>query len=55
MDIVERQLVKKLMKTSEKQPWIIVFLIIFLSMRKPPKKETPPLKDEAYWRHVGGL
>lgn len=54
LDRLERALIKKLMKSSEKQPWIIVLLIFFISRKKPKKKE-PRLKDEAYWRHIGGL
>ncbi len=54
LDRLERALIKKLMKSSEKQPWIIVLLIFFIS-RKKPKKKGPRLKDEAYWRHIGGL
>jgi len=53
-DSLERALIKKLMKSSEKQPWIIVLLVLFIS-RKKSKKKRPPLGDEAYWRHIGGL
>jgi hypothetical protein len=53
-DSLERALIKKLMKSSEKQPWVIVLLVLFIS-RKKSKKKGPPLRGEAYWRHIGGL
>ena len=43
------------MKSSGKQPFIIVFLIIFLSMKKKGKKRSEVEKDENYWRIIGGL
>ena len=44
------------MKGSQKQPWLIVFLIVFLSMnKKEKKKKDEPEKDENYWRVLGGL
>jgi hypothetical protein len=53
-DSLERAVIKKLMKSSEKQPWVIVLLVLFIS-RKKSKKKGPPLGDEAYWRQIGGL
>ncbi len=54
---LERSLVKRLMKSSQKQPWLIVFMILFLSMKKkaPKRKDEPEVKDENYWRTLGGL
>ena len=43
------------MKGSRKQPWLIVFIIVFLSMKKKEKKKVEPEKDENYWRVLGGL
>ena len=43
------------MKSSGKQPFIIVLLILFLSMKKTGKKKSEVEKDENYWRVVGGL
>ena len=43
------------MKTSQKQPWMIVFFVIFLSMKKKGKKKIEVEKDENYWRVLGGL
>ncbi len=43
------------MKGSGKQPWLIVFLVLFLSMNKSKKKKPEPEKDENYWRVIGGL
>jgi len=42
------------MKTSQKQPWMLVFFVIFLSMKKKEKKREVE-KDENYWRVLGGL
>jgi hypothetical protein len=47
-----KRLVRRLMKGSRKQPWLIVFIIVFLSMKK---KKVEPEKDENYWRVLGGL
>ena len=43
------------MKTSGKQPFLLVFIIVFLSMNKKKKKKVEPDKDENYWRVLGGL
>lgn len=43
------------MKSSGKQPFLIVLLIIFLSVNKKGKKKSEPEKDENYWRVIGGL
>jgi hypothetical protein len=43
------------MKTSQKQPWMIVFFVIFLSMKKKGNKKSEIEKDENYWRVLGGL
>ena len=43
------------MKTSGKQPFLLVFIIVFLSMNKKGKKKIEPEKDENYWRTLGGL
>ena len=57
LDNIEKSLVRRLMKGSQKQPWLIVFLIVFLSMNKKEekKKKDEPEKDENYWRVLGGL
>lgn len=55
LDNIEKSLVRRLMKSSGKQPFIIVFLIIFLSMKKKGKKRSEVEKDENYWRVIGGL
>ncbi|HNQ01439.1 MAG TPA: hypothetical protein PLQ15_09930 [Syntrophales bacterium] len=55
LDKIEKSLVRRLMKSSGKQPFIIVFLIIFLSMKKKGKKRSEVEKDENYWRVIGGL
>jgi len=55
LDKIEKSLVRRLMKSSGKQPFIIVFLIIFLSMKKKGKKRSEVEKDENYWRIIGGL
>jgi hypothetical protein len=55
LDNIEKQLVRRLMRGSGKQPWLIVFLVIFLSMNKPKKRKPEPEKDENYWRVIGGL
>jgi len=56
LDNIEKSLVRRLMKGSQKQPWIIVFLIVFLSMsKKDKKKKDEQEKDENYWRVIGGL
>ena len=52
---LEKSLVRRLMKSSGKQPFLIVFLILFLSMNKKGKKKSEPEKDENYWRVIGGL
>jgi hypothetical protein len=53
---IEKSLVRRLMKGSRKQPWLIVFIIVFLSMKKKGKiKKDEPEKDENYWRVLGGL
>jgi len=56
LENIEKGLVRRLMKGSQKQPWLIVFIIVFLSMRKKEKKKkVEPEKDENYWRVLGGL
>jgi hypothetical protein len=56
LENIEKSLVRRLMKGSRKQPWLIVFIIVFLSMRKKEKqKKVEPEKDENYWRVLGGL
>ncbi|MCU0553601.1 MAG: hypothetical protein MUF17_02385 [Syntrophales bacterium] len=55
LDGIEKSLVRRLMKSSGKQPFIIVFLIIFLSMKKKGQKKSEPERDENYWRVIGGL
>lgn len=52
---LEKSLVRRLMKSSGKQPFLIVLLIIFLSVNKKGKKKSEPEKDENYWRVIGGL
>jgi len=52
---IEKSLVRRLMKSSGKQPFLIVLLIIFLSMNKKGKKKSEPERDENYWRVIGGL
>ncbi|HPC73860.1 MAG TPA: hypothetical protein PK120_04990 [Syntrophales bacterium] len=54
LDRLEKALIKKLMKSSEKQPLIVILLVLFIS-RKKPQKKGPPTRDEAYWRQLGGL
>lgn len=56
LENIEKNLVRRLMKGSQKQPWLIVFIIVFLSMnKKEKKKKVEPEKDENYWRVLGGL
>lgn len=55
LDSIEKSLVRRLMKSSGKQPFLIVLLILFLSMNKKGKKKSEPEKDENYWRVIGGL
>ncbi len=55
LDSIEKSLVRRLMNTSQKQPWMIVFIIVFLSMKKKGKKKEEVDKDENYWRVIGGL
>jgi hypothetical protein len=55
LEYIEKNLVRRLMKTSQKQPWMIVFFVIFLSMKKKGKKKSEVEKDENYWRVLGGL
>jgi len=55
LENIEKRLVRRLMKGSRKQPWLIVFIIVFLSMKKKEKKKVEPEKDENYWRVLGGL
>ena len=55
LENIEKRLVRRLMKGSRKQPWLIVFIIVFLSMKKKGKKKEEPEKDENYWRVLGGL
>ena len=56
LENIEKGLVRRLMKGSQKQPWLIVFLIVFLSMnKKKKKKKDEQEKDENYWRVLGGL
>ena len=56
LENIEKGLVRRLMKGSQKQPWLIVFLIVFLSMnKKDKKKKDEHEKDENYWRVLGGL
>jgi len=52
-DNIEKALIKKMMKSSAKQPLIVVLLVLFISRKKPPKKT--PIRDESYWRTLGGL
>ncbi len=52
---IEKSLVRRLMKSSGKQPFLIVLLILFLSMNKKGKKKSEPERDENYWRVIGGL
>jgi hypothetical protein len=54
LDRLEKALIRKLMKSSEKQPLMVILLVLFIS-RKKPKKKGPPIRDEAYWRHIGGM
>ncbi len=55
LENIEKSLVRRLMKTSQKQPWLIVFFVVFLSMKKKGKKKPEVEKDENYWRVIGGL
>ena len=55
LESIEKGLVRRLMKTSQRQPWMIVFFVIFLSMKKKGKKKSEVEKDENYWRVLGGL
>jgi hypothetical protein len=55
LENIEKGLVRRLMKTSQKQPWMIVFFVVFLSMKKKGKKKSDVEKDENYWRVLGGL
>ena len=55
LERIEKSLVRRLMKSSGKQPFIIVLLILFLSMKKTGKKKSEAEKDENYWRIIGGL
>ena len=52
-DNIEKALIKKMMKSSAKQPLIVVLLVLFISRKKPPQKT--PIRDESYWRTLGGL
>jgi hypothetical protein len=55
IESIEKGLVRRLMKTSQKQPWMIVLFVVFLSMKKKGKKKPEVEKDENYWRVIGGL
>ncbi len=55
LENIEKRLVLRLMKSSGKQPFLLVFIIVFLSMNKKGKKKIEPEKDENYWRTLGGL
>ena len=55
LENIEKGLVRRLMKSSQKQPWMIVFFIVFLSMKKKRRKKVEVEKDENYWRVLGGL
>jgi hypothetical protein len=55
LESIEKSLVRRLMKSSGKQPFLIVLLILFLSMNKKGKKKSEPERDENYWRVIGGL
>jgi hypothetical protein len=55
LEKIEKRLVLRLMKSSGKQPFLLVFIIVFLSMNKKGKKKVEPEKDENYWRVLGGL
>jgi hypothetical protein len=55
LEKIEKRLVLRLMKSSGKQPFLLVFIIVFLSMIKKGKKKVEPEKDENYWRVLGGL
>lgn len=55
LENIEKRLVLRLMKSSGKQPFLLVFIIVFLSMNKKGKKKVEPEKDENYWRVLGGL
>jgi len=55
LESIEKGLVLRLMKSSQKQPWMIVFFIVFLSMKKKKGKKVEIEKDENYWRVLGGL
>ncbi|HTZ40510.1 MAG TPA: hypothetical protein VMB77_10145 [Syntrophales bacterium] len=55
LENIEKGLVRRLMKSSQKQPWMIVFFIVFLSMKKKRGKKVEVEKDENYWRVLGGL
>jgi hypothetical protein len=39
-------------KGSQRPPWLIVFIIVFPSMKK---KKGEPERDENYWQVLGGL
>ena len=55
LESIEKSLVRRLMKSSGKQPFLIVLLILFLSMNRKGKKKSEPERDENYWRVIGGL
>jgi len=55
LEKIEKRLVLRLMKSSGKQPFLLVLIIVFLSMNKKTKKKVEPEKDENYWRVLGGL
>ena len=56
LENIEKRLVLRLMKSSGKQPFLLVFIIVFLSMnKKDKKKKDEHEKDENYWRVLGGL
>lgn len=55
LEKIEKRLVLRLMKSSGKQPFLLVFIIVFLSMNKKGKRKVEPEKDENYWRVLGGL
>ena len=40
LENIEKSLVRRLMKTSGKQPFLLVFIIVFLSMNKKRKKKS---------------
>lgn len=46
LENIEKRLVLRLMKSSGKQPFLLVFIIVFLSLNKKGKKKIEPEKDE---------